>query len=195
MRKVDDITRALAVVILAIPMVAQVRAAGGAAPAPNGTASFSAAPMPVVYEFFIKEFVLLEDFADRLERRGESAQETRALLKDLTGLNEADFRMFAGVARRCVLRMTQADEELKGIAGKASGEKMDPATSARVSQLWQTRQNATMDAMTEVRRHVDAKTFAELEQRIRQHVVPKITRQASSEKEAFGATVVTAVGS
>jgi hypothetical protein len=184
MRNSCKVFALLAVVILAIPLAAQVRTADGR-PAPNGELSYSTAPMQVVYEFFIKEFVALEDFAERLEAKGQSARETRALLKELTGLDGAGFDMFAATARRCVARINEADQALRDAADKAkSGAAAEPAAAA---QTWRARQNAAMDAMTEVRRRLDARTFTALEQRIRQHVIPKMTvlpaPEAASGKE------------
>ena len=169
-----NVPPALALILFVLPIAAQVQQSSSATGAPNG-AAYSAVPMPVVYELFIKEFVGLQDFAGRLEAKGRSARETRALLRSLTGLNEADLQLFSSAARDCVSKMNQANDELKDIAGKVSGAAMNQSTSARVSELWQARRNAPIEAMDEVRLRLDSKTFAKLEQRMRQHVVANLS--------------------
>ena len=170
-------------IIVPVAVMLTLSAAGfGQTPPAGATANpqitYSTAPLPVVYNLFIRELVAIENHGDQLAASGKTPTETRALFRGVTGLNEADYQFLLASGRACVATLDQTEAELKTLAPAVNGATppaMTPATKARVVQLLTVKANAAMDVMTAIRVRLGSQGFDALQQRIRQYVVPRMT--------------------
>ena len=168
---------ALLVVILIAPAALPGQTAAAGATAKGIPITYSTAPLPAVYEHFIRQVVGLEAHGDRLAARGKTPVQTRAYFRDVTGLGEADYQFFLAAARNCTGRLNSARQELKAISERSKGQPavtIDQATRVRMSELWVVRRDAALDVMIAMRKHLGTRRFNELDQRIRQHIVPNL---------------------
>lgn len=156
--------------VAAAPLVAQ------SAPPPAQPIAFTldSAPEVLVYRFFFAELAASQDKADELAALGKNAGPLRDHYKRLIASSETDFQNVTGLARQSVAILKTNNRRAAQLLDSAKLGPEKQTVLPEVAQLRKSNESAVLSGVEQLRAHLGGKKFAELDRRIREHIVPNL---------------------
>jgi hypothetical protein len=169
------IDTACCIILFLAALVAAPLAAQSVPPSAQPVAfTLDSAPEVLVYRFFFAELAASQDKADELAALGKDARPLRDRYKNLIASSDTDFQNVTGLARQSVAALKTNNLRAAQLLGNAKTGPEKQKVLPEVAQLRKSNESAVLSGVEQLRAQLSAQKFAELDRRIREHIVPNL---------------------
>ncbi len=165
----------------------------------NTRYTIESAPENLIWRIFLQQVFFHEQRALELERSrptNATPEEMnrfnmrvgalRQRPRQISALRGADFTALQSVANEYGWQMEQWQASAASLAQRSKKGTLTPADRAEAAALWKLRDEIIARAIGQLRTHFGEVRFRELDQRIREHVVPRLGERDQSTVQVLG---------